>query len=763
MLHIVKCDNPALLPFAKNCISRIKAAGLGYGSQKFDTDMGAVRVEVRPEGDYIWIEGGGGALEMDSGLADIGGYIIPYAPAYLDGTLYETAYVTDYTASFAPTLPASRWRKSDAVSSQIVGLLTHTSSRFKGNAPYDGMPARSFSAGHLKNEVTGEVTRNSMDDTLALKKIVAALVSPSVFTGRCRLYVQALYGRPLYEKEKLDLEGNGLNADENTYIPGLGPNVGNNIAPSLMLNPYANPGDTAIYGKVELTTSSGVYFDKMTGTHWLLCVPAAMSSYVEIYPLRASAAAETLREYLKETSTALNAKDKAHLEAFVLSRCLPDVAHRQTAGAITTVGTWSMGFGWHWNWSGTIADTVVTIPFEQAVVLGEHFNAMESSHYRITMTHSRTSSGAIVGWGCSFEILVSSQQWALPRGAWCIAEPDWSNMLLNKATPDPTIMFAYPDTPFYAFYVGDELKLCKASAVVVPAPDPVRTSSPEGFAGPTPFSFVAGSLEYGSSGVCEDWNPGPDHYAVTLTCGDLVAPDLPATWARGGQKYAINNIVWDGTYGSTSTPSSAWGLQVLPDGRQFLGYIGPPDSGVCTFERVLSNNANEEFTSNATIVIPPNDAEAIFFRVLSTRKTWTGVGEKLYGTTLGAYGWEWVRRYNAYLAPTSGSTPVPAEFVVYGVDAISGHSGAGYTISIDTAHYEPEVVTTVQEFSKLVCHAGHIDVTWSSLDQFHGLPDDLVIADFTTTSSTRDAVISKMRISPTNCGPADTPVFVGWA
>lgn len=763
MLHIVKCDNPALLPFAKNCISRIKAAGLGYGSQKFDTGAGVVRVEVRPGADYVWIEGGGGMLEMDSGLVDIGGYIIPYAPAYLDGTLYETASVTDYLSAFAPTDPVSRWRKSGAISSQIVGLLTYAANKFKGSAPYDEKPARSFSAGHLKNELTGVVTRNTMDDFLAEKKIVAALASPSVFTGRCRLYVQALYGRPLYEKEKLDTEGNGLNSDDSTYIPGLGPNVGNNIAPSLMLNSFVDPAATTTYGRVELTTSSGVYFDKVTGTHWLMCVPAAMSTFMEVYPLRAPAAIEALRGALKETPTILNAVDRRHLEAFILSRCLPDVARKRTVGTITTVGTWSMGYGWHWNWSGTKADMVVTVPFEQSVVYTTHYNAMESSHYRLTLEPSRDSTGAIAGWVCTFEILVSSQRWALPRGAWCIAEPDWSNMLLNKATPDPTIMFEYPETPFYAFYVGDVLNLCTASAVKVLTPDPVRDSSPSGFAGPTPFSFIVGSLPLGGSGLCEDWNPGPDHYEVTITCGDLVAPDLPATWSRGGAKYAVDNIVWDGTYGSSSTPTSTWGLQTLPDGQQFYGYIGPPDSGVCTFERVITNNGNEEFTSNATIVIPPNDAEAIFFRALSTRKTWSGVGEKLYGSTFGAYGWEWVRRYNVYLAPTSGDTPIPAEYVVYGVDAISNHSGGAYTVSLDTGHYEPEVITTVQEFSKLVCHAGHVDVTWSSLDQFHGSSEDTVTSDFTTTSSTGDAVISKMRISPANCGTADTPVFVGWA
>lgn len=763
MLHIVKCDVPALLPFAKNCIRNIKATGLGYGSQKFDTGVGVVRVEVRPGADYVWIEGGGGMLEMDSGLVDLGGYIVPNPPAYLDGTLLETASVTDYLSAFAPTDPVSRWRKSGAISSQIVGLLTYAANKFKGSAPYDEKPARSFSAGHLKNELTSVVTRNTMDDFLATKKIVAALVPPSVFTGRCRLYVQALYGRPLYEAERLDIAGNGLNAGDSSYIPGLGPNVGNNIAPSLTLSPFTRPDDTRVYADVELTTSSGVYFDKSTGDHWLMCVPAAMVSRVEIYPLRASANIEPLRKFLKETSTALNVKDKAYLEAFVLSRCLPDVAHMQTAGAITTTGTWSMGYGWHWNWSGTKADMVVTVPFEQSVVYTTHYNAMESSHYRLTLEPSRDSTGAIAGWICAFEVLVSSQRWALPRGAWCIAEPDWSNMLLNKATPDPTIIFEYPETPFYAFYIGDVLNLCTASAVKVLTPDPVRSSSPDGFAGPVPFSFVAGILPYGGSGVCEDWNPGPDHYEVTITCGDLVATGLPATWSRGGQKYTTDNIVWDGTYGSSSIPTSGWGLQTLPDGTQFYGYIGPPDSGVVTFERTTTNNANEEFTSNATIVIPPNDSEAVFFRALSTRKTWSGVGEKLLGTTLGAYGWEWVRRYNVYLAPTNLDTPIPAEYVVYGNDSITNHPGPAYVVSVDSSYYDPEVTTTVLEFSKLVCHAGNVEVTWSSLDQFHGSSDATVTSDFITTSSAGNAVISKSRISPANCGTADTPVFVGWA
>lgn len=56
--HIIQCDSPELLPFARSRIKAIRATGLQYASQKFDCSLGQVSVRVEGDQDYISIAGG---------------------------------------------------------------------------------------------------------------------------------------------------------------------------------------------------------------------------------------------------------------------------------------------------------------------------------------------------------------------------------------------------------------------------------------------------------------------------------------------------------------------------------------------------------------------------------------------------------------------------------------------------------------------------------------------------------------------------------
>ena len=70
--HIVKCDDPELVPLARTRIAEIRASGLLFGSQTFKSGGSVVTVRVKGEASYIQVEGGGSIL---SGLVRNGDII----------------------------------------------------------------------------------------------------------------------------------------------------------------------------------------------------------------------------------------------------------------------------------------------------------------------------------------------------------------------------------------------------------------------------------------------------------------------------------------------------------------------------------------------------------------------------------------------------------------------------------------------------------------------------------------------------------------
>ena len=62
-IHIVQCDDPKYLPFARSRLKQIRANGLAYASQRFEVDGATIHVRKEGEQEFIKISGGaGGAI-----------------------------------------------------------------------------------------------------------------------------------------------------------------------------------------------------------------------------------------------------------------------------------------------------------------------------------------------------------------------------------------------------------------------------------------------------------------------------------------------------------------------------------------------------------------------------------------------------------------------------------------------------------------------------------------------------------------------------
>lgn len=80
---------------------------------------------------------------------------------------------------------------------------------------------------------------NKRDESLWLKKLTALICPASIFTGKTRLYVQALYGRHLYTRKSGDVTAGNVTADTLT----IGLVAGS--PPYIMVPAFRTPGDTA--------------------------------------------------------------------------------------------------------------------------------------------------------------------------------------------------------------------------------------------------------------------------------------------------------------------------------------------------------------------------------------------------------------------------------------------------------------------------------------------------------------------------------------
>ena len=248
------------LPFARSCIKRLLATGMAYGAQKFNMGDAVVRVRVEPGHEYIWIEGGGGGvLAMDSGVIDLINLGVNSPFRFSAGVLYPTTALSAYYTGFTKPVNGGKVNPSKTASGQFLGALSVSKPLPKGklyNKPYSFYP-------RLKETAIGSEVWKEADDDEAVwsKKFVANACPASMFTGKCRLYVQAMYGKPLYKRGGFDSNG-----DEVGPTPG-DPDIPTNVEttiPSISVPSFDKSESVSVW------TSSGVRLDPATGRHFLM-------------------------------------------------------------------------------------------------------------------------------------------------------------------------------------------------------------------------------------------------------------------------------------------------------------------------------------------------------------------------------------------------------------------------------------------------------------------------------------------------------------
>lgn len=414
-LHITTEGDAAValtwVPYGKQLVLEMMRSGLPYMTRtQHVSDLVEVVAQVAGEQRYLHIKAGGCSLYMDSGIVHMRSVAPSGDERYRNGIIHYSDVLDAHVAQ-----------------ERLVGRLKNPST-LESIPPVELNDAPSFSAPEVADQAS-----------LYLKKLAAAQCPASIFTGKLRLFVQALYGAPLAAFKNWQWVPHGISAAP--YLQYLG------NAPTLTLD--TNSG--------VLTTTDGRYY-----------IMLMQQDSITVRRLQLSTCGQTLATKVADGTIVAPEADIA--EAYALSTGKPSASEWFSVpitGAPAPSG-WMLGYGWHWNWDGTAADIIDTQTGVTHPLGGYQYR---STHYRISITRD----GSILDqpgltpkqneerrWSAVCSVVEGPKDWKIHKWGEVIAFPEWSSPVLTifgNLLGEPIAC----DAPFYCFYRRNTLQVVRAS------------------------------------------------------------------------------------------------------------------------------------------------------------------------------------------------------------------------------------------------------------------------------------------------------------
>lgn len=183
-------------------------------------------------------------------------------------------------------------------------------------------------------EVTDAANKIAYQEEILLKKIISGIFPASMFSGKMRLFMQALYG---------------ARAGDRAYPLNL------EIAGESILLKYSYGGSTMQFGFSE-TKTPGI-FTASDGSYWLIDISMVTGTcYITYYSITHDASVTDMVASLK--AGGLSAAETIQLESYVFAYSYINVAEPKTIVVPGALGA-SMAWGWKFNSSGSIASVVM--------------------------------------------------------------------------------------------------------------------------------------------------------------------------------------------------------------------------------------------------------------------------------------------------------------------------------------------------------------------------------------------------------------------
>ena len=751
MEHKIVLGGEHYVPLARSELKRLRAAGLLYATKTLILDDAQVVVRVNGNHDFIRIESSDGSIYMDSGVFDVpfAKYQDIFLPvSFLPGRPVVSSPREEYGNSFVAGTNAKKKNSADKLK-QMLGLIS--------DAPPQGtefveFPQHSFLPGVTK-DAQGKTSYLPEDSALASKKEMVRKCPPGIFTGKCRLYVQALYGSPIYAIGK-----------DGSPVPDAPPEgdvtLGTGTPPSIKVK-ATNSTDT-----VSLWTESGVYLNPKNGQHFLLQPEVGASNgRVTVYPLKGSKYAESKRKLL--VSGLLGTEETEKLEAYILSTCRPVLKDAVVLPVGAIPDGEPIGYGFHWNWEGTAADIVVHRSVLQSSEAGQERLRMEANHVRILMEfqeNGKPKSAKIV-------IVEAAKPWAVSRVHWCITGPRWrsdGSVYQSKFTPKFSNLFTC-DAPLYAFYNRNELKVARATVVVSERPGTITTTSQYwdmgfgvrkvtgGFLGGFSSVKTQPSADVSAFFSCGSIRIGPikSNELTTDVREDISAKSFTGVLSWGASEPTYANFSPEGPrriyFGFPTNP--------LVSSTEYTDYVEQVSlSEVTNYEVSFTYEEHtvlEQTTGLAEIIVPSYESEAMFVHGGNRVETTNVSSSKKRHTSIAFVNNEFWR--GAEIPPLQVGY-LRFKYTPYSASIVNG--------SQDITPSSNQVSTLSSDSGGFFCSAGAVDAFIPARDDFHDNDKDEVSASYrvNVSAGSKPVVFADGYIkSPTNITEQPgNPVFVGW-
>lgn len=474
----------------------------------------------------------------------------------------------NWDASLLPNRSYGRW----------IGLVEEQGAQKNSPAIIVAQDSKSLGGAELSNTDYYE------------KKMCIQNVPPSMFTGRTRLWVQALYGTKFTGTWSLRAVSVG--------------------------QPYLYYGN-GIDINSTFSLTSIIYFDSLDDAYFLLNV----TSSIRCYPMKLPGWAKKLSR--KITTSGWTAAEKERAEAYVLSVAVPDTGKAFTISGGDLPTDQPIAYGWKSNWKGDKLDMVAV--HEEHRGPGASDYRFISNHYRISLTRDTTvSETESARWSYVVELVEGPVEWVALFGfsnLWVPRYKQFDNLLKRYEGDTYAEQFSFSAVPIYCFYdASDTLVVVRYShqKVYIPA---TATYSYSGRRGglPTGWDYDANAFKvYGPYYTCEAiTNTGHSSQQVSVDFGSTVSSHKYNTTGMTRHVYTSSGQTIElHTYATVNPGADS------PDYAEYTAAVAfggaNPTLSVDTFmsgetgSSVLETGMSEVNAASCALVVPFYDCEAFY-------------------------------------------------------------------------------------------------------------------------------------------------------